>query len=249
MSTAVWITGASGGIGAALVRTCPFDAADVVDVSRSGGTAGTTHVAADLADPSSWAVVTGQLQDRLAERRPDRLVFIHNAATLDPMAPAGQQDAEACTRAALLNSAAPQVLGNGVLAAVEAARAAHSGPTDVTLVQLSSGAATTPYAGWSTYCAGKAAVEMWVRTVGQEQADRPDPVKVLAIAPGVVRTSMQAAIREQDAADFPAVERFRDLHEKGALAEPEDAARAMWTLITRADIATGAVLDVRDADA
>jgi NAD(P)-dependent dehydrogenase (short-subunit alcohol dehydrogenase family) len=242
MRTAVWITGASGGIGAALATTCPYEGADLVDVSRSGGTPGTTHVKADLADPAAWGFVAARLAAALAESPPDRLVFIHNAATLDPIGPAGAQDPAAYTSAALLNSAAPQVLGNAVLAAVEAA-----GIRDATLVQLSSGAASSPYAGWSTYCAGKAAVDMWVRTVGLEQAGRPHPVRVLAIAPGVVQTGMQAAIRQQDPTDFPQVERFRELHEQGRLADPTDAARAMWSLITDREVTTGSVLDVRDA--
>lgn len=243
--TVVWITGASGGIGAALLEAVPWPDALVVDVSRSGNAAADVHVAADLADPASWQRVVSHVRATLADRRPRRAVLVHNAATLEPMGPAHSVDDAGYTAQVLLDSAAPQVLGAGFLAAVAAAPSVE----ESTLVQLSSGAASSPYEGWSGYCAGKGAVDMWVRVAGAEQARLPRGTRILAIAPGVVATGMQQAIRAQDHGDFPAVERFRRLHDEGALADPADAAAAIWRLAGRADLPSGSVLDVRtDAD-
>lgn len=240
MRTTAWISGASAGIGAALAASVPYDDAATFDLSRSGGAAGTTHVRADLADPASWPFVAAHFAATLAEHQPQRAVFIHNAGTIDPIGPAGTTDPTTYTGAVLLNAAAPQVLGSAFLAAVSTA-----GIPEATLAIISSGAARTPYAGWSSYCAGKAAVDQWVRAVGLEQARADTPVTVLALAPGVVATGMQETIRQQDPADFPTVDRFVSLHEEGALASPEEAAAGIWSAIAREDLATGSVLDLR----
>jgi len=107
---------------------------------------------------------------------------------------------------------------------------------------LSSGAATTAYAGWSSYNAGKAAVEHWVRTVGQEQP--ADGCRVIAVAPGVVDTAMQSEIRATDETVFPAVSRFLELERTGALTMPEAAATGIWSLLTRG-LPNGSCVDLR----
>lgn len=242
MTDLVWITGASSGLGAALATNVPLADAQVVDVSRSGGTPGTEHLPADLADPSSWSAVAEHLLARLAIPDVGRAVFVHNAGTLDPIGFAGSVDTAAYTRNVLLNSAASQALGHAFLRAV----ADFDGQAHLWL--LTSGAARTPYAGWSGYCAAKAGVDQWVRTVGEEQkalAARGQPsCQVLAVGPGLVATHMQQQIRATDPADFPAVGRFIGLHERGELRSPQEAAADLWSLLDR-DLETGSVVDLR----
>jgi benzil reductase ((S)-benzoin forming) len=240
--TIVWITGASSGIGAALVEACPFDDAQVFNIARSAGTTAAEHVPADLADPSGWAAVEAHLLSQVGGFAGRRLVFVHNAGTLDPIGFAGEVDSAAYRAQSVLNAAAPQALGHAFLRAIAGFRGeAH-------LLLLSSGAATSPYPGWSSYCAGKAAVEMWVRTAGMEQrlrAERGEAAcRIVAVAPGVVATGMQEQIRAADASEFPNVEKFRGLHERGELVAPEDAARGIWGLLDR-DLENGAVVDLR----
>jgi len=237
--TLVWISGASSGIGAALVATVPYDDTVLVDISRRGGTPGTQHLAADLADPASWPLVERDFLRRLDGFDGDRVVFVHSAATLTPIGPAGSVPTPAYTRNVLLNSAAAQVLGHAFLRAVADLRCEQH------LVMLSSGAARNPYEGWSSYGAGKAAVNQWVRSVGLEQRRRSPGCRVIAVAPGVVDTEMQSAIRSTDEGEFPRAERFRELQRSGELSEPEDAARAIWSLLGR-DLENGAVVDLRD---
>lgn len=240
MDTVVWITGASAGLGAALARAVPHADALVVDVSRSGGTAGTEHLAADLADPASWPRVAAHVRDTLDRHRPRRALFLHCAGTLEPIGPARDVDPAAYTAMVLLDSAAPQVLGQAFLAAA----AAHP-DLDATLLLVSSGAARTVYEGWSAYGAAKAACDQWVRIAGAEEARRGG-ARVLAVAPGVVATAMQAAIRATPVEAFPARDRFVALHEQGALADPDEVAQRLWALLDRDDLDSGAVLDLRD---
>ncbi|HWH33295.1 MAG TPA: SDR family NAD(P)-dependent oxidoreductase [Egibacteraceae bacterium] len=241
-STLIWITGASSGIGAALAETVPFDDARVFDISRSGGTPGTEHVPADLSDPSAWAAVEAHLASQIGAFGGERVVLVHNAGTLEPMGFAGEVDSEAYRRNVVLNSGAPQALGHAFLKAAAAFRGeAH-------LLMLSSGAATSPYPGWSSYCAGKAALDMWCRTAGEEQrlrAERGQPsARVVSVAPGVVATPMQERIRAMSPQDFPGVAKFVGLHERGELKDPADAARGIWGLLER-ELPSGSVVDLR----
>lgn len=234
----VWITGASSGIGAALVETMPFDDARVVDISRSGGASGAEHLPADLADPSSWVAVEEHLKAELGTFTGDRVVFVHCAGTLEPIGFAGEVDSSAYRRNVLLNSAAPQALGHAFLAAGAGLTCARH------LMLISSGAARTPYEGWSSYCASKAAVDQWVRVAGAEQRRRPPGCQVLAINPGAVATPMLEQLPGLDERDFPAVEKYRELLASGRARAPEEVARGIWGLLDR-DFDSGTIVDVR----
>lgn len=237
MPDLVVITGASSGLGLALARSVPFPAT-VIDVSRSGPPdEDIEHIAADLSDPTAWPAVGEQIRRIIADHQPERAVLIHAAGTLTPIGFAGEVDSDAYSANVVLNSAAGQVIGHHFLAALSGLDGIYD------LVMISSGAASSVYPGWSSYGAGKAALDQWVRNVGAEQRLRGG-VRVSAIAPGVVATAMQSQIREQAEQDFPNVERFHELHDQGRLAEPEEAARRVWEAI-EAGIETGSVIDVR----
>jgi benzil reductase ((S)-benzoin forming) len=239
VSALVIVTGGSAGIGRALLGHAPDGSR--VDVSRSGpAEPGIDHLAADLADPSGWADVARAMSDRIAAADVDRVTVVLNAGVIEPIGPAGQVDPDAYARSVLLNGAAPQVLGERLVAALQA----HPAPRRE-LVLISSGAARTAYPGWSAYGAAKAATDHWVRTVAAEQERTDRPVRVVAIAPGVVATGMQEAIRATDEATFPSVGRFRDLHRDGALADPDEVAVRLWRTLD--DPSAGPVTDLRDA--
>jgi len=234
----VVITGASSGLGLALARTVPWSPARVIDVSRRGAH-GLEHVKADLADPAGWSAVAALFEREIAGFGGERVVFVHCAGTLEPIGFAGEVDAPAYARQVLLNSAAPQVLGDAFL------RAARATAVPCFVVMISSGAARSVYEGWSAYGAGKAAMDQWVRTVGAEQERRGDHVHILSVAPGVVETAMQEQIRATPSQDFPEVQHFHELARSGALRNPLDAARDIWSLLD-AELPNGAVVDLRD---
>jgi benzil reductase ((S)-benzoin forming) len=235
----VWISGASAGLGAALAATIPFDNAELVDISRRGGTPGAQHVAVDLADPASWPMVGKDFRQRIEASEPDLVVFVHNAGTLTPLGPADRVDSGLYIRNVLLNSAAAQVLGHSFLSAVA------DGDFEKHLIMVSSGAARRPHEGEASYGAGKAAIDQWVRTVGMEQRRRSPGCRVISVSPGTLDTDMQAELRACTDEQVPESARFRELAEQGKLAKPEVVARTIWSLLDR-ELENGTVLHVRD---
>ena len=234
----VFISGASSGIGLSVAEAVPFEAR-VIDISRSGAP-GFEHFEADLCDPASWAAVGALFEREMNGYAGERVVFVHSAGTLHPMGFAGEVDAKGYTAQVLLNSAAPQVLGDAFL------RSAHRCKARCQLLMIGSGAALTVYRGWSAYCGGKAAVDHWVQTVGAELDYRGSPTRVASVAPGVVETAMQEQIREVSERDFPDLPRFVELYEQGQLRDPAEVAQDLWRLL-ESGLANGSVLDLRDA--
>jgi len=242
-TTLTVVTGGSSGIGLAFVRDALERGDRVLEVSRSGPPAELRdrleHIDADLARPSSWPHVGASVAAAVARlEEGDRVIALHAAATIAPIGFAGEVDGDAYTAAALLNAAAPPALGALLLRAC-----VHREDLRRQLCMISSGASTSAYAGWSAYCAGKAATDQWVRTVGVEQAERGG-VEVSAVAPGVVETGMQEQIRGTDERDQPTVDRFRQLHEQGELDDPTGVALRLRELLDRGT-GQGAVLDLR----
>lgn len=236
--TVVWITGASRGIGKALAASVPWAGARVINVSRRP-LEGAENVRADLATPEGWLLAARSFEEELTGFEGERAVLVHAAGTLTPIGFAGEVDAAAYQRCVLLDSAAPQVIGDAFLRAL--GRTAARG----LIVQVSSGAASSVYEGWTAYGAGKAAVDHWVRTAGAEQVRRGGRCRLIAVAPGIVETAMQAEIRETGEQGFPSVAKFRELHRTGQLRTPEAAARDIWALALDETLPNGAVVDVR----
>ncbi|MGH4026258.1 MAG: SDR family NAD(P)-dependent oxidoreductase [Pseudonocardiaceae bacterium] len=235
-SSLVWISGASGGIGQALVKTVPWSGARVLGIGRRPA-GEIEHLEADLADPSTWLAVGASFHREMQDFDGENVAFIHAAGTVDPMGFAAEMDSAAYLHNVLLNSAAPQVLGQQFLAAARALDARRH------LVMLTSGAAQSVYPGWASYGAGKAGIDQWVRNVGAEQ-DQRGGVQVLSIAPGTVDTGMQERLRETPEEDFPSRQKFLDLHQQGKLSDPEEIARQIWALVDRG-LDNGSVVDLR----
>ena len=234
--TLIWVTGASQGIGKALIQTVPWQEARVIGVSRSPGPA-PVRVAADLAEPSGWAMLEASFNRELPGFSGGRVVFVHAAGTIGPIGFAGETDPRQYRASVVLNAAAPLILGEAFLRAVRNLSCRRQ------LVLLSSGAARRPYPGVAAYGAAKAAVDQWVRAAGNEQARRGQ-VEVVAINPGRVATAMHEQLRAAGDDKLPDHSEFIRLHEEGLLSDPRDVARQIWSLLDHEDLTPGQVLNL-----
>jgi benzil reductase ((S)-benzoin forming) len=220
------VTGHTRGLGAALADDLLARGIRVLGIGRGEHPAlAARHATAfeqvtlDLADAAAierW-LATDALRTFIGDA--DRVLLVNNAGTVEPIAPCGAQDPGAIARAIALNVAAPLMFANAV-AAANAAKAEASRR----IVHVSSGAARNAYAGWSVYCATKAALDHHARAVA---LDAPHGVRICSVAPGVVDTGMQATIRSTGVEQFPSRERFERLKQDGKLATPEAAAQKL----------------------
>lgn len=187
----VAITGASRGIGAAAARVFAAAGAKLVLLARNAGEIG--RLAEELGpdamamqcDVAEWAEVDAAM--RAAVSRFGRLdVLINNAGVIAPIARLSEADPKAWARAIDIN-----LLGvfHGFRAALPIMQAKGGG----TIITVSSGAATNPLEGWSSYCASKAGALMLTRAAHLEAAAQG--IRVLGLSPGTVATEMQVAIR------------------------------------------------------
>ncbi len=231
------ITGTTRGLGAAFARLASEAAHRVIGLSRRQAAHGETLIT-DLADISS---LTGQIKSALspeAIKSADRCVLINSAAVIAPIG--GHADPEALDSHFRINLTAPIVLARAFVESL----ANVDKPKRV--INLSSGASTTAFRGWSAYCASKAGLDHFGRCLALEQQDAAYPVDVLSFSPGVVDTDMQASIRASDPHDFPDRPRFIDLHANAQLASAESVAAVMLAAAVSKRRYAGAVLRTGD---
>ncbi|MFT5063145.1 MAG: benzil reductase ((S)-benzoin forming) [Gammaproteobacteria bacterium] len=207
----VWIvSGASRGIGAAIVSAAQAQGDYVIGIAR-GESAADLSIKADFTDPAQ-ATLPGL-------PFADQYILVNNAGLIDPVGTQYTADQAACLVNVNLTSAI--MLSREFLARVQNLDAKKL------IVNLSSGAATNAKHGWSLYCASKAGLDHFGRCVALEQQSEKYPVDVLGLSPGAVDTEMQAVLRSADSDAFPGVEQFREFKENGVLSSPESIAERL----------------------
>lgn len=240
------VTGHSRGLGAAIAEELLARGIPVLGMSRQSNAAlaerhptSLTQCALDLTDGAALAhwLERSTLRSYLAGC--ETVLLINNAGTLQPVGPLTAQTPEAIARAVALNVAAPMMLAAAIVAASPQARERR-------ILHVSSGAARSPYAGWSVYCATKAALDHHARAVA---LDATPGVQICSLAPGVIDTDMQAEIRASAEEDFPLKPRFEALQRDGALLRPADCAARLVDCLLRPDFGMQSVADLRELSA
>ncbi|EGO01955.1 hypothetical protein SERLA73DRAFT_177619 [Serpula lacrymans var. lacrymans S7.3] len=251
MSTPVVVlTGASKGIGLAVARSLLDEHnASVVALSRTRTkeltdlcekhTSSLLFIACDVTDEKGLTQAIAQAQETY--QRIDGLIL--NAGTLDPL---GRIDNPSNTLDSWRYHFDVNVfsLVTALKAALPALRKSKSGGR---IVFLSSGAATGSTPGWSTYNAGKAAVNSLCRTLSKEEPN----IVSLALAPGKVDTDMQAILRSTGAAHMTKEDHdvFVNVHKEGQLVNPHDVGYAIASLCLRAPLSMSGQYVRWDSDA
>jgi NAD(P)-dependent dehydrogenase (short-subunit alcohol dehydrogenase family) len=201
------ITGASRGLGAGLARTFHERGVRLGLCARSAPVLadGPDVLAArlDVRDPEALAAFGAAVEARFGAID----LWVNNAGVLEPVAKLREVDPEAA-RVHLEVNVLGVLHGSQVFV-----RHLHRRGGEGVLVNISSGAARAPYAGWSVYCAAKAAVDRMTECVALEEAAHG--LRAYAIAPGVIDTDMQARIRATPPDRFPEVGRFLELEREG----------------------------------
>ncbi len=234
------VTGGTWGIGAATALRLARDGHDLVlGYARDDRAAEETRLAvedagahclavrADLTDPAGV--------DRLFEQAGALTGVVNNAGATLHIGPLAQTPVEVVQATVDLNLTAALLVAR---AAVRALGTSYGGSGGV-LVNVSSGAATLGAPGeYVQYAAAKAGVD--ALTVGLAQEVAAEGIRVVGVAPGIIRTGIHAAAGEPGR-----LERVGPLVPLGRAGEPGEVADAIaWLMSDEASYVTGTTLRV-----
>lgn len=191
----VIVTGASRGIGEATAHYLGELGANIVLAARSGDKL--AAVAASIEETGAQALAhpcdMSRFEDvktvvaAATEAFGQVDILVNNAGVIDPIARLADSDPSAWGHAVDVNL---KGVYHGLRAVIPVMRE-HGGGT---IVNISSGAATSALEGWSHYCATKAAVLSLTACAHKEYTGHG--IRVAGLSPGTVATDMQTAIRQ-----------------------------------------------------
>ncbi len=227
------LSGAGRGIGrAAAIRLAQAGARTVllartpsqIQQARDEMRAHGWHADAFSCDVSRWQDVRRTAEEVLDLVGPPHVV-VANAGVIDPVGDTWTLDPEAWAHNLAVNL-------TGAFHMVRAFLPAMMDAGRGVFIFTSSGAATHAVAGWSAYCAAKAGLDLFAKTLAEEtQRTHPD-LRIHLLYPGIVDTAMQERIRHIPPDRFVEVERFRAYKREGLLRSPEEPATLIWWLAT-----------------
>jgi benzil reductase ((S)-benzoin forming) len=254
MSTHLYIiTGASRGMGLSLAEQLTANGNQLICISRQANTA--LQAKADQAKVSlmQWQL---DLSDSIAAAEKLRAWFampqnsasnfssatlINNAGVIANIGPLSDAEPSDLANALRVGLEAPMQLTAGFLKCTES----WSVPKKV--LNISSGLGRRALASQAAYCAAKAGMDHYTRSVALDEALKVNGAKVCSLAPGVIDTDMQIQLRGASDANFPDKAGFVAMKEKGQLSSPEQAASKLIAYLNRADFGSNPVADVREA--
>jgi NAD(P)-dependent dehydrogenase (short-subunit alcohol dehydrogenase family) len=199
----VAVTGGTSGLGLALVRLLVARGARVAFVARSA------HAVERVAhETGAWGIIgdVGRKEDiypvalQLTGHLGGVDVLINNASSLGPtpLVPLADTECEDLEQALAVNLLGPFRLTKALLGALAASARQGSGAA---VVNISSDAAVSAYAGWGAYGASKAALRHLTAIWAEEAA--AEGLRFLSIDPGDMDTPLHAvAIPDADPASL-----------------------------------------------
>lgn len=244
------ITGTSKGLGEALALELLNKGHHVIGISRTISdkiedrvllkNCNWTHIPWDISDMDGLASLMEKVFGSIDFEQALSICLINNAGVVTPVKIIEKCDEQEITEAFTINTLAPIFMTAKFIERLKTMK------MDKRVVNISSGAGKHPYDGWSCYCSTKAAMDMFTRCVALEQKKTAFPVRMMALAPGIIDTHMQGMIRASNREDFSLVEKFVDYKRTGSLQSPTEAAKKILEVMEIEAMSQGEVLDIRD---
>lgn len=241
MSKYAIITGGSKGIGNALALKLKAENFTIFSLARSknDNLLPQEQITCDLLKTQKVEQQFNDLLKNILTQSPSEILLVNNAGTLSDIDRLENINPQNIEEAIKLNLTIPTILSSIFIKELVDTKAKK------TIINISSGAATNPYYGWSVYCSTKAGIDMLTKVIATEQENAKNPVKAIAIYPGVVDTDMQTEIRSKNEQQFKNINRFIELKEQKLLSSPKDAANNIYKIYTNNSLPNGTVIDVR----
>lgn len=208
-----FITGTSRGIGKAIAEQLLLDANNYVfGLSRTNTILHERFAFHELDLSDNASVCKWEFP---ALKDAEKICLVNNAGAIGAVKHAGNMKADDITSAFHVNLVAPVLLTNSFLKIYETFKGQQ------VIINVSSGAGKNPIDGWSVYCASKAGLDMYTKTLVEElKTDGKRNIYAFAVAPGIVDTAMQDQIRMADSENFSRIEQFIGYKNTGQLASP-----------------------------
>ncbi len=201
------ITGISSGIGHALaLHYLTISDCTVVGIGRNNTIPDKNLIffKKDLSKTTDFSFLKEIVQNAT------ELILINNAGVIGNIERISEQELSDIQSTIQINTIAPLLLCQYVLQNFHL-------QLPLTIINISSGAGKKPITGWASYCASKAALDLFSQTIYLEEKERARNIKVYSVAPGVVDTPMQNTIRSASAANFSSLEHFKKLNDEKEL--------------------------------
>ncbi|MBT4285809.1 MAG: SDR family NAD(P)-dependent oxidoreductase [Deltaproteobacteria bacterium] len=232
------VSGGSKGLGAALVKKCLSMKKTVFSLSRTHGDG--FFIQCDLSKPEDIDKVFLKISHKIEESLVSSITLINNAAVIEPIGPVTEFEMSQIVYNINVNFTGTILLSRHYMKYIQDFEIPKK------IINISSGAALDPYGGWSLYCAAKAGIEHFVRSVALEQQLKLFPVSILNISPGIMDTDMQKIIRKTKVDKFPLVDLFRKFKKNRDLQPPDKVAQLIIDAICFKTFASGSTVALAD---
>lgn len=151
----------------------------------------------------------------------ERVVFINNASVIEPIIKTLDISLKDIDVPININFKAPFRLAQHL--ALEAKRIGAY----LSIINITTGAASRPIKGWLAYCTSKAAIKMAFDVLVEENEN----IDVIHYDPGVMDTDMQTIIRSSSKDKMPDVELFQSFKQEKKLKSPDEVAQRICEII------------------
>ncbi len=236
------ITGGSKGLGKSLVEEYCQRNFQVISIARSRTDYKHVNfrgqIEFDFSDISTLETSLKVQLKAIVNEGFDKVTLINNAATLGQIGKVIDYSSAEFALEVQLNFVAPIAFSNLIIKMLQGKKA------ELSILNVSSGAANRAINGWGMYCSTKAALDMISKVMAAE--NNGDAYKIAIINPGIMDTDMQGAIRNSATEDFPLVETFRQYHQDNMLVPPATIARLIAELDEKSDYESGETIRIEE---
>lgn len=243
------ITGASRGLGKAFAESLLDQRHVLFLISRSENpeirnkalikNCQVHEISFDLSETEKIDKLMRNLLDHIPRDAAAGIYLINNAGITEPVRKIDQTTAGEIEQITAVNFVAPVWLSSAFIRYTEGLK------TDKRILNITSGAARHPHHGMSMYCATKAALDQFTRSVALEQ-DQEIGVQLHAISPGFVDTDMPNDLIEKPEEEFADAEKFRQAREKDKFAAPDEVAEKIIRLWLENKLTHGRISHIDD---
>lgn len=244
------ITGASKGLGEGIAIELLHESHHLICVSRgksekleklaAAKNCPITFISFDFGVTADIPDLARMIFEQIPLDEASGLYLINNAGVIHPVGRAEDCDSGEVEQHMRINLIAPMLLTSAFI------KHTKGWKMEKRVINISSGAAQNPYHGWSSYSTSKAGIDMFTRCIGHEQEDQDYPVEIMAVAPGIIDTEMQTAIRATTDDQFIHRKRFVELKKTGQLVPPQVAGKHLAKLLFSPEFSNGGIIDIRN---